>query len=112
MGVQKGPSAQADRMIRAPRVGRFQAAVHTPADGCDREDGQTQNGEEQGSRGDEGDHHTTVSRLVMTTSRYPLGTIIVPSSARLNRSMSASRSASSAAEPDGPTASNAFIVGP
>ena len=51
-------------------------------------------------------------RTTITDSRYSLGTTIVPSSARLNCAMFSSRSASRAARPSSPTASNAFNVGP
>lgn len=51
-------------------------------------------------------------RRSITASRYSLGTTIVPSSARLNRPIKSSRSASRASRPASPTASNAFSVGP
>ena len=51
-------------------------------------------------------------RLVMTTSRYSLGTTMVPSPARFMRTISACRSLCSSSCFAGSSAANAFSTGP
>ena len=79
LGSRTDRSADPDRVIGPSRIGRPVAAVHAPAERGERECGKHDDREQEGHEAGQDDHRSAASRVTMTTSRYSLGTTIVPS---------------------------------